>query len=82
VELDFADTRFFVSQFFNAAVGQLLKDHGIDEVRSRLHFLNLPSAAVAPLNRSVENAERYYRDPTFQTALDNVIEARAAASDV
>lgn len=78
VTLDFADTRIFVSQFFNAAVGQLLKDYGIDEVRHRLLFTNLPSAAHAPLKRSVENAERYYRDPKFHSALDSVLEAHAA----
>ncbi len=78
VVLDFADTRIFVSRFFNAAVGQLLKDYGIAEVRERLRFENLPSAAVAPLRHSVENAERYFHDPKFQTALDSVLEAHAA----
>src|SRR5437762_2716998 len=46
--LDFSGTRIFVSQFFNAAVGQLLKEHSIEEVRSRLKFQNLPAAANAP----------------------------------
>jgi hypothetical protein len=75
--LDFAGTRIFVSQFFNAAVGQLLKDYGIEEVRSRLKFLNLPAAANAPLRRSVENAERYYRDPQYRDALDRVLAEQA-----
>jgi hypothetical protein len=77
VELDFAGTRIFVSQFFNAAVGQLLKDHGIDEVRRRLQCINLPPAAKDPLRRSVENAERYYHDPKYREALDRVLEAQA-----
>jgi hypothetical protein len=77
IELDFAGTRIFVSQFFNAAVGQLLKDHGIDQVRLRLKCVNLPQAAKDPLRRSVENAERYYHDPKYREALDRVLEAQA-----
>jgi hypothetical protein len=77
VELDFAGTQIFVSQFFNAAVGQLLQNSGIDEVRRRLQFTNLPPAATGPLRRSVENAERYYRDPNYRAALDRVLEGQA-----
>jgi hypothetical protein len=77
VELDFSGTRIFVSQFFNAAVGQLLKQHSVDEVRERLKFVNLPAAANAPLRRSVENAERYYRDPKYREALDRVLADQA-----
>jgi hypothetical protein len=73
VELDFTGTRIFVSQFFNAAVGPLLKDYDIDQVRRRLQFTNLPKAGAGPLRRSVENAEDYYRDPKFQEALDRVL---------
>ncbi len=54
VELDFAGTRIFVSQFFNAAVGQLLKDYGKDEVRRRLKFREFAlcrCCPVAPVHR-------------------------------
>ncbi len=78
VVLDFTGTRIFVSRFFNAAVGQLLKEHGIEEVRHRLQIVNLPSAGLAPLRHSVENAQRYFHDPKFQSALDHVLEAQAA----
>ena len=77
VELDFADTRIFVSQFFNAAVGLLLEKHSLDEVRERLKFTNLPEAAKNPLRRSVENAERYFKDPAYRKALDKVLSAQA-----
>lgn len=77
VELDFGGTRVFVSQFFNASVGQLLKDHGLDEVRARLKVVNLPPSGSEPLRRSVENAERYYRDPKYREALDSVLTAQA-----
>ena len=78
VELDFTGTRVFVCQFFNAAVGQLLKDHGKDEVLRRLIPRNLPFAGVALMRQSIENAERFYRDPEFRAALDKVLEAQAA----
>ena len=77
VELDFADTRIFASQFFNVAVGQLLKDYTIDEVRRRLLCPSLPAAGAEPLRRSVENAEAYYRDPKYQEALDRVLAEQA-----
>jgi len=78
VELDFAGTRVFVSQFFNAAVGQLLKVYSKEEVHRRLIPLNLPFAAGAPMRQSIENAERYFRDPQYQAALDKVLEIQAA----
>lgn len=78
VELDFTGARIFVSGFFNAAIGQLLKDHSKDEVRRRLVPLNLPFAGAAPLRHSIDNAERYFHDPNFRAALDRVLEAHAA----
>lgn len=77
VELDFSGTRVFVSQFFNASVGQLLKDHGLEEVRARLKVLHLPPAGSEPLRRSVENAQRYYHDPKYREALDRVLTSQA-----
>ncbi len=78
VTLDFADTRIFVSRFFNAAIGQLLKDYPVDVVRQRLQIVNLPPAGIAPLRNSIENAQRYFHDPSFQASLDRVLEAQAA----
>ena len=77
VELDFAGTRIFVSQFFNAAVGLLLESYSVDDVRERLKFTNLPEAAKNPLRRSVENAERYFKDPAYRKVLDQVLSAQA-----
>lgn len=79
VTLDFTGTRVFVSQFFNAAVGVLLEHHSRDELREKLHIENLPDAGRLPLQRSVENAERYYRDPKYREALDKVLTTEAAA---
>lgn len=78
VTLDFAGTRVFVSAFFNAAIGQLLRDYTREQLRERLKFVNVPDAAVAPLKRSIENAERYYGNPQYRAAIDAVLEQHAA----
>lgn len=79
VTLDFTGTRVFVSQFFNASVGVLLEHHSREELRERLRIENLPEAGRLPLQRSVENAERYYRDPKYREALDKVLTTEATA---
>ena len=77
VVLDFTNTRIFVSRFFNAAFGLLLKDYSIEEVRNRLKIVNLAGAGHAPLRHSIENAHRYFHDPKFKSALDRVLENQA-----
>jgi hypothetical protein len=78
VELDFAKTRIFVTAFFNASVGALLAKYSRNEVDQRLKMINLPKAGEEPLNHSLENADRYYHDPTFREALDRVLGNLAA----
>jgi hypothetical protein len=73
VELDFSKTRVFVTAFFNAAIGPLLKNATKDELRDRLKVVKLPAAGIEPLRHSIENAERYYREPGYKEALDQVL---------
>lgn len=79
VTLDFAGTRVFVSQFFNAAIGVLLERYSKDDLRQRLRIEHLPGSGARPLQSSVENAERYYRDPQYRAGLDKVLTTEAAA---
>lgn len=72
VKLDFAGTTTFVSAFFNTAVGQLLRDYTREQLNTRLLFANVPAAAVRPLERSIAQAERYYSDPKYRAALEQV----------
>ena len=74
IELDFAKTRIFVTAFFNASIGSLLEKASKEQLRDRLKFKNLPAAGVEPLRHSIENAERYYKDPGYKQALDKVLE--------
>lgn len=73
IVLDFAGTTVFVSAFFNVAIGQLLEKYSQAELAKRIRFVNLPAAAAAPLKKSIETAERYYRDPQYRAALDQVL---------
>ncbi|WP_043589479.1 STAS-like domain-containing protein [Geminisphaera colitermitum] len=72
VKLDFAGTTTFVSAFFNTAVGQLLRDYTRDQLKTRLLFANVPAAATRPLQRSIEQAERYYSDSNYRATLERV----------
>ncbi len=72
VKLDFAGTTTFVSAFFNTAIGQLLGAYSREQLKTRLLFSNVPAAATRPLQRSIEQAERYYADSKYREALQNV----------
>jgi hypothetical protein len=74
VELDFSRTRIFVTAFFNASIGPLLKDSPKQQLLNKLSFVNIPAAGAEPLRHSIENAERYYKDPNFHKTLDKVLE--------
>jgi hypothetical protein len=73
VELDFDNTRIFVTAFFNAAVASLLENYSRDELELRLKIVNLSPAAKELLDHSLDNADRYYHDPNFRQALDGVL---------
>jgi len=72
VKLDFTGTTTFVSAFFNTAEGQLLGAYSRDQLKTKLLFANVPAAATRPLQRSIEQAERFYSDPKYRAALDRV----------
>ena len=65
VELDFDQTRIFVTAFFNAAVAALLENYSRDELDRRLKIVNLPPAAKELLDQSLDNADRYYHAPNL-----------------
>jgi hypothetical protein len=77
IELDFTGTKVFVSQFFNAALGQLLEGHTRDDVESRVRLKGLPPDVQDLPRLSIENADRYYRDPVHRSALDEVLRTHA-----
>lgn len=79
VELDFADVRVFASPFFNAAVGQLLKDFKPEDLNRLLSVSNLIPAGHDVLTRVIENAKQYYSSEDFRKAQSEVLRAMSEA---
>ncbi len=77
VTLDFTGTRIFTTAFFNAAIGQLLADFTRQQLSERLHFVHVPESSVGPLRKSIETADRYYRDAGYRAALDKVLKEQS-----
>jgi len=74
VELDFSDVTVFASPFFNAAIGQLLKDHQAQELDRMLQVRNLNSAGQGLMRSVIENARRYYSSPDYRAAQERVLQ--------
>jgi hypothetical protein len=77
VDLDFSDVKIFASPFFNASIGQLLKDLPAEQLRSRLHFKGLSQHGDHVLRRVIENAKKYYTNPHFRGSVDKVLAQQA-----
>ena len=77
VELDFAGVKRFASPFFNFAIGQLLSDLKQEDLNRLLKTSNLNPVGVQALDRVLDNAKRYYSDPRYKDAVDEMIQEQA-----
>jgi hypothetical protein len=73
VELDFEGIRYVEVHFLNVAVGQLLKDHPLERVRSLLHFQNMNPLARDTVEIVIEKSSRYYTEPKYREAVDRAL---------
>ena len=73
VDLDFDGVAVFASPFFNAAIGQLLKDLQPDDLNRLLRVLNINPTGRDVLRRVVENAKKYYASPDYREAQSKVL---------
>ena len=73
VELDFTKISVFASPFFNAAIGQLLKDIKPEDLNHLLKISNLTPAGTEVLKRVIENSKQYYLDNGKRKALDAIL---------
>lgn len=73
VEIDFAKVGVYASPFFNAAIGQLLKDIKAEDLNRLLKINNLVPAGRAVLKHVIENSKQYYSDENFRKAQDEVL---------
>ena len=77
VELDFAGTKRFLSVFFNFAIGQLLRDIDLDMLDRCLTISNLTSVGQQTYDLVMENAKRYYSDPPYRQAVDEMVKEQS-----
>lgn len=77
ITIDFADTRVFVSPFFNTAFSQLLKTYSKEILRKRLRFTNLHPSGKEVLRTSIEAAEEYYSNRHHRDAVQRAINEEA-----
>lgn len=75
VVVDFAGIEAFASPFFNTAIGQLLRDLERDELNRLLKVENIRPVGDQTVRLVIKNAYRYYRDPDYRKALDEVLES-------
>ncbi len=81
VTLDFEGITQFASPFFNAAVGQLLKDIEEDKIQKLLSCENLTETGKLIFERVIENAIRYYGDIDYKKIIDDLLEQQTKESE-
>jgi len=81
VILDFSGISQFASPFFNFAIGQLLKDIKVENLRNLLKLENLDSTGRLVVDRVIENAGRYHSDIDYKKIVDSILEEQARESD-
>lgn len=77
VTLDFTGVSVFASPFFNAAIGQLLRDVPVQHLQSHLQFEGLSPHGNHVLTRVIDNAKKYYTNPHFRDSIEKVIAQQA-----
>jgi hypothetical protein len=80
VELDFLGVKIFAAPFFNAAIGQLLRDLTSESIDELLTVKNLSSLGTETLELTIETANRYYANPTYRQAVDETMQEMAAGA--
>jgi len=74
VEVDLEGLRFLLDPLFvNAAIGQLLRDHPVERVKTLLRAQNLNHLDRDLLETVVEKSHRYFTEPRYREAADRSI---------
>lgn len=80
VTLDFEGVSVFASPFFNAAVGQLLRDIKPEALNRLLNLAHLTDNGKVVLRRVIENSKQYYSDSVARKAIDEILNEEAEDS--
>jgi hypothetical protein len=73
VDLDFEGSRLVCTPLLGTKIGQLLKDHPLERVRTLLHVHNLDTHHREMLELVLEYSSRYYTEPRYREATDHVL---------
>ena len=73
VELDFDGVEIFASPFFNAAIGQLLREFTPESLKESLSVVNLDSEGRDVLKQVIANSRRYYSDLEYRENLERIL---------
>jgi len=73
VELDFEGVKIFASPFFNAAVGQLIREIKVDDLNRLLRVKELSPLGQEVLRRVIENAKQYFSSENYRKAQTEAI---------
>jgi STAS-like domain of unknown function (DUF4325) len=79
VTLDFNDVSVFASPFFNAAIGQLLKEIKAEDLNRFLRIESLNPTGHEVLRRVIENAKKYYASKDYREAQTKVLQQMGEA---
>ena len=77
VELDFSEVNVFASPFFNAAIGQLLKDIQPETLNRLLKLSHLNSVGTQLAKKVIDNAKQYYSSEDIRKAVNEVLRQEA-----
>ena len=80
-KLNFEGVAQFASPFFNYAIGQLLKDLTVDELKERLQIVHLKADGMMVVKRVIANASRYHTDVNHQKIVDSILEEQSRESE-
>jgi hypothetical protein len=78
--LDFDGVEVFASPFFNAAIGQLLRDIEPETLNRHLKVESLSPVGTDTLHRVIENSKKYYGNPDYQKSIISLLQEYSEAS--
>jgi hypothetical protein len=78
VELDFEGVTMYGAPFFNAAIGQLLRDIAYHQVKTSLWAVNMQPIGQEIFDVVIENAHRYFTDEAYRQVWDDIVDEHFA----
>ncbi len=75
IVVSFKNVEIITTAFLNPAIGKLLECHTKEEVLAKMSFVDIIESDKLKINRVIETAELYYKDPDrMQRTVDSIYE--------